>query len=128
MVAQPSTGEVLTNESENHQIGLDNVLPPKPPDARKLPVLVHPTLIYRDAFYFGHFEAYKQYVSILFQDSEIFYEVCKDIHQGTELLVWYGDSYLQFMGIPVALKNTGTPPPSEEPEGEEMKVKRKWKW
>ena len=24
--------------------------------------------------------------------------------QGTELLVWYGESYLQFMGIPVALK------------------------
>ena len=35
---------------------------------------------------------------------EIWYEVCKDIPQGTELLVWYGDCYLQFMGVPVALK------------------------
>ena len=35
---------------------------------------------------------------------EIFYEVCKEIAQGQELLVWYGDSYLQFMGIPVSLK------------------------
>ena len=37
-------------------------------------------------------------------DGDIFYEACKDIPQGTELLVWYGDCYLQFMGIPVALK------------------------
>jgi hypothetical protein len=37
-------------------------------------------------------------------EGEIFYEVCKDIAQGQELLVWYGDSYLQFMGIPVSLK------------------------
>ena len=37
-------------------------------------------------------------------DGEIYYEACKDIAQGTELLVWYGDCYLQFMGIPVALK------------------------
>ncbi|CAH1788532.1 unnamed protein product [Owenia fusiformis] len=38
-------------------------------------------------------------------DSDIYYEACKDIPQGTELLVWYGDGYLQFMGIPVALKD-----------------------
>ena len=37
-------------------------------------------------------------------DREINYEACKDIPQGTELLVWYGDCYLQFMGVPVALK------------------------
>nr|CEP16118.1 PRDM14 [Platynereis dumerilii] len=35
----------------------------------------------------------------------IYYEACKDIPQGTELLVWYGDCYLQFLGIPVALKD-----------------------
>ena len=29
------------------------------------------------------------------------------LFQGTELLVWYGDCYLQFMGIPVALKEMG---------------------
>ena len=38
-------------------------------------------------------------------DGEIWYEACKDIPQGAELLVWYGDQYLQFMGIPVALKD-----------------------
>ncbi|GFR66142.1 PR domain zinc finger protein 14-like [Elysia marginata] len=37
-------------------------------------------------------------------EGEIWYEACKDIPQGTELLVWYGDCYLQFMGVPVALK------------------------
>ncbi|XP_070533246.1 PR domain zinc finger protein 14-like isoform X2 [Ptychodera flava] len=37
-------------------------------------------------------------------DKEIFYEACKDIPRSQELLVWYGDCYLQFMGIPVALK------------------------
>ncbi|ELU07782.1 hypothetical protein CAPTEDRAFT_103287 [Capitella teleta] len=42
------------------------------------------------------------------EGDQIFYEVCKDIPQGTELLVWYGDGYLQFMGIPVALKEVGT--------------------
>ncbi|XP_072175541.1 uncharacterized protein [Diadema setosum] len=38
-------------------------------------------------------------------DDSIYYEACKDIPRGTELLVWYGDSYLQFMGIPIALKD-----------------------
>ncbi|XP_054751677.2 PR domain zinc finger protein 14-like [Lytechinus pictus] len=38
-------------------------------------------------------------------DDKIYYEACKDIPRGTELLVWYGDSYLQFMGIPIALKD-----------------------
>ncbi|XP_794184.4 PR domain zinc finger protein 14 [Strongylocentrotus purpuratus] len=38
-------------------------------------------------------------------DDKISYEACKDIPRGTELLVWYGDSYLQFMGIPIALKD-----------------------
>jgi hypothetical protein len=42
------------------------------------------------------------------EEDKIFYEACKDIPQGTELLVWYGDGYLQFMGIPVALKEVGT--------------------
>ncbi|XP_071810786.1 PR domain zinc finger protein 14-like isoform X2 [Apostichopus japonicus] len=38
----------------------------------------------------------------------IYYEVCKDIPRGTELLVWYGDTYLQFMGIPVGIKDATT--------------------
>ena len=37
-------------------------------------------------------------------EGDVYYEVCKDIPQGMELLVWYGDCYLQFMGVPVALK------------------------
>ena len=37
-------------------------------------------------------------------DGDIFYEACKDIPNGTELLVWYGECYLQFMGVPVSLK------------------------
>lgn len=37
-------------------------------------------------------------------EGQIFYEACKDIRPHTELLVWYGDSYVQFMGIPVALR------------------------
>jgi hypothetical protein len=39
-------------------------------------------------------------------DGEIYYEACKDITEGTELLVWYGDTYMQFMGIPICLKET----------------------
>ena len=39
-------------------------------------------------------------------DDQIYYEACKDIARGTELLVWYGDGYIQFMGIPVSLKET----------------------
>jgi len=50
-------------------------------------------------------------------EGEIYYEVCKDIAQGQELLVWYGDSYLQFLGIPVSLKDM-TDEMSEETNGE----------
>ncbi|XP_014679532.1 PREDICTED: PR domain zinc finger protein 14-like isoform X2 [Priapulus caudatus] len=41
------------------------------------------------------------------ENSEIYYEACKEISKGKELLVWYGDSYMQFLGIPVALKDAG---------------------
>lgn len=51
-------------------------------------------------------------------DGEILYEVCKDIPQGTELLVWYGDCYLQFMGIPVALKEMADGGAQEEADSE----------
>jgi len=38
-------------------------------------------------------------------DGEIYYEACRDIASGSELLVWYGDCYVQFMGIPVGMVN-----------------------
>ncbi|KAL5013530.1 hypothetical protein ScPMuIL_007800 [Solemya velum] len=53
-------------------------------------------------------------------DGNICYDACKDIPEGTELLVWYGDSYLQFMGIPVAVKelpNSAAQAESDASEG-----------
>lgn len=38
-------------------------------------------------------------------EGQIFYEACKDIQPGQELLVWYGDCYMQFLGIPLTLKD-----------------------
>ena len=35
---------------------------------------------------------------------DVFYEVSKDIYEGTELLIWYGDTYLKYMGIPITMK------------------------
>ncbi|MEQ2228588.1 putative histone-lysine N-methyltransferase prdm6 [Ilyodon furcidens] len=37
----------------------------------------------------------------LFCRSCIFYRACMDIPRGTELLVWYNDSYTSFFGIPL---------------------------
>ncbi|XP_058493247.1 PR domain zinc finger protein 14 [Solea solea] len=37
---------------------------------------------------------------------QIFYETCKEVRPGQELLVWYGDCYLQFLGIPLTLKDS----------------------
>lgn len=37
-------------------------------------------------------------------EGQIFYEACKDIQAGQELLVWYGDCYMQFLGIPLTLR------------------------
>ncbi|XP_012943945.2 PR domain zinc finger protein 14-like [Aplysia californica] len=51
-------------------------------------------------------------------EGEIWYEACKDIPQGTELLVWYGDCYLQFMGVPVALKEMADGGAQEEADSE----------
>lgn len=48
---------------------------------------------------------------------QIFYEACKDIQPGQELLVWYGDCYMQFLGIPLTLKDpiddNNVAPPAE---------------
>ncbi|NXS24679.1 PRD14 protein, partial [Mystacornis crossleyi] len=48
---------------------------------------------------------------------QIFYESCKEIFPKQELLVWYGDCYVQFLGIPISLKGMaeGKKPP-QHPE------------
>ncbi|KAA8580797.1 hypothetical protein FQN60_013755, partial [Etheostoma spectabile] len=43
-------------------------------------------------------------IAVQLQD-QIFYEACKEIRSGQELLVWYGDCYMQFLGIPLTLKD-----------------------
>uniref|UniRef100_UPI0037E753F7 PR domain zinc finger protein 14 n=1 Tax=Semicossyphus pulcher TaxID=241346 RepID=UPI0037E753F7 len=53
---------------------------------------------------------------------QIFYEACKEIRPGQELLVWYGDCYMQFLGIPLTLKdpreeNNAVPPAEDTGEG-----------
>uniref|UniRef100_H3CRY6 PR domain containing 14 n=1 Tax=Tetraodon nigroviridis TaxID=99883 RepID=H3CRY6_TETNG len=60
-------------------------------------------------------------------EGQIFYEACKDIQPGQELLVWYGDCYMQFLGIPLTLRDaqedTQAPPPAED-AGEGFKCDR----
>lgn len=61
----------------------------------------------------------EQNLVVVQQNDEIFYEVSRDIHNGCELLVWYGETYLQFMGIPVTLHDVTSSEaslPSEENE------------
>ncbi|KAM4543472.1 PR domain zinc finger protein 14 [Fundulus diaphanus] len=52
----------------------------------------------------------------------IFYEACKEITPGQELLVWYGDCYTQFLGIPLTLRdpredNNSVSPTEDSGEG-----------
>lgn len=47
----------------------------------------------------------------------MFYEVNKEISEGCELLVWYGDSYLKYMGIPITMKTKLTKIESDEKLG-----------
>uniref|UniRef100_A0A8C6IJC9 PR domain zinc finger protein 14 n=1 Tax=Mus spicilegus TaxID=10103 RepID=A0A8C6IJC9_MUSSI len=37
---------------------------------------------------------------------QIFYESCRDIQQNQELLVWYGNGYEKFLGVPMNLRVT----------------------
>ena len=46
----------------------------------------------------------EQNLVLVQEDGEVFYEVCKEIAEGCELLVWYGDTYLKYMGIPITMK------------------------
>lgn len=50
----------------------------------------------------------EQNLVLIQEDGELFYEVSKDIAEGSELLVWYGDSYLKYMGIPITMKTKMT--------------------
>ncbi|KAM4704721.1 PR domain zinc finger protein 14 [Rhinophrynus dorsalis] len=60
-------------------------------------------------------------------EGEIYYETCKEILPKQELLVWYGDCYLQFLGIPVSLKGMDDGRPQyqhTEESGEGFKCER----
>nr|XP_056703990.1 putative histone-lysine N-methyltransferase PRDM6 isoform X1 [Euleptes europaea] len=43
----------------------------------------------------------EQNLTVVQYRSNIFYRACMDIPRGTELLVWYNDSYTSFFGIPL---------------------------
>ncbi|WAR26967.1 PRD14-like protein, partial [Mya arenaria] len=52
-------------------------------------------------------------------EGDVYYEACRDIPRDSEHLVWYGDSYLQFMGVPVAPKEaTGSESRQEADDSE----------
>ena len=52
---------------------------------------------------------------ILFQNKEqIFYELCRDVKPGEELLVWYGPGYEKYLELPVTFKEP--PVVIEEPK------------
>jgi PR domain zinc finger protein 14 len=46
----------------------------------------------------------EQNMEVFQQDGEIYYQATRDIAPQTELLVWYGESYDSYLGIPTALK------------------------
>ena len=46
----------------------------------------------------------EQNLVLIQEEGELFYEVTKDVPEGSELLIWYGDSYLKYMGIPITMK------------------------
>ncbi|XP_067680125.1 PR domain zinc finger protein 14-like [Haliotis asinina] len=46
----------------------------------------------------------EQNMHVFQEGDELFYEATRDICPGAELLVWYGEKYVQVMGIPVTMK------------------------
>lgn len=46
----------------------------------------------------------EQNMFVIQEGNDVFFDVSSDISEGTELLVWYGDSYLKYMGIPITMK------------------------
>lgn len=60
----------------------------------------------------------EQNLTALQCQGQIYYESCKEISPGQELLVWYGDCYLQFLGIPLSLKGSAEGKrPQQQSEG-----------
>ena len=59
---------------------------------------------------------------VVVQDGErIYYEACRDVYEGEELLVWYGDMYEMFLGIPVGIRTrTMKDQPKLQPEGNNL--------
>ena len=49
----------------------------------------------------------EQNLKAIHLDEKIFYETCKDIKNGEELLVWYGKEYAKELGI-YGLREEGT--------------------
>ncbi|XP_038622459.1 PR domain zinc finger protein 14 [Tachyglossus aculeatus] len=58
----------------------------------------------------------EQNLAAVQQCGQIFYESCRDIPPRSELLVWYGDCYHQFLGIPVCLKLADDPNGPDAPQ------------
>lgn len=46
----------------------------------------------------------EQNLEVIQRECRIYYEVSRDIECGTELVVWYGHTYLQYMGVPVEMR------------------------
>ena len=49
----------------------------------------------------------EQNMALVQDGDQLYYECCKDICAGQELLVWYGSCYALSMGIPVGLNVDG---------------------
>ncbi|KAK3707442.1 hypothetical protein QZH41_011900 [Actinostola sp. cb2023] len=45
----------------------------------------------------------EQNLSLIQENDQLYYDACRDICCGEELLVWYGKSYEMYMGIPVGI-------------------------
>lgn len=54
--------------------------------------------------------AAEQNLALVQQECSLYYEAMREITEGEELKVWYGEEYSVFMGIPLGIKN--------RPEGE----------
>ncbi|KXJ16759.1 PR domain zinc finger protein 14 [Exaiptasia diaphana] len=51
----------------------------------------------------------EQNLALVQEDDHLYYEACRDIYCGEELLVWYGKSYEMYMGIPIGMMGNSKP-------------------